>query len=86
MTDTIETPLSESPGGAWVNTILYRLARALDYPKDDNGGYTIDPDAVLNDAVKYIEEFMNLGQISWDNDTEPHESTVSDHANGSSDA
>lgn len=53
--DTIEAPLSETRGEYWVNTILYRLARALGYEPDETGAYTLDPDELLNEAVSSIE-------------------------------
>lgn len=52
--DTIEAPLSDTRGEYWVNTILYRLARALGYEPDETGTFTLDPDELLNEAVDTI--------------------------------
>lgn len=46
--------LDDTPVETWGNTILYRLAEALEYPKDAAGGYTVDPDEILDDALEIL--------------------------------
>lgn len=54
--------LEDTPENTWGNTILYRLAEALDYPKEVRGGdvnnpqwsIVADPDEVLEEALKYV--------------------------------
>ena len=45
-----EHTLNDTPVETWGNTILYRLAEALEYPRDAAGGYTANPDEILDDA------------------------------------
>lgn len=63
--DTIEAPLSETRGEYWVNTILYRLARALGYEPDETGTYTLNPDELLDEAVHSILERQRDDELHY---------------------
>lgn len=52
-------PIEELKPEEQVNTILYRLADALDY-EVDNGIITANPDEVLDEAVTHIRNHLNF--------------------------
>lgn len=52
-----EHTLNDTPVETWGNTILYRLAEALEYPRDAAGGYTANPDEILDDALGIIRMY-----------------------------
>ena len=52
-----EHTLNDTPVETWGNTILYRLAEALEYPKDAARGYTANPDEILDDALGIIRMY-----------------------------
>lgn len=41
----------------WGNAILYRLAEALGYEKDEHRVITVEPDDVLDEAVEIIRQY-----------------------------
>lgn len=52
-------PIADLTDGEKVNTILYRLAEAMDYEVND-GMIVSDGDDVLDEAVKFIQNHYNV--------------------------
>lgn len=60
MAKVFEIPLREQSQEYWENTILYRLAEALDYPRNAYNCFTVDPDELLDEAVEAIWRYREL--------------------------
>ncbi|MDF2915880.1 MAG: hypothetical protein K0S70_97 [Microbacterium sp.] len=53
----VDTPLSETPEQAKLNSLLYKLGDALGFDKDEDGTITASPDAIVEATLEQIAEF-----------------------------
>lgn len=54
------TKLEESPPETWGNTILWKLADALGRERDAHGGFTVDADELLEEALEIIWRYQDM--------------------------
>lgn len=57
MSDIYEAPLLDTPIDTWANTILWRLGIATGQIESDDGVVFIDPDDILDEALRLIRYY-----------------------------